>query len=405
MTGLVHALSRRQFLARATAAGIGLALGCDERAPESPDPTGADADAGFDHVIVVMMENRSFDHLIGWAPNSDGKQAGLAYVDRAGATQHTYPLAPDFQGCAHPDPDHSYQGGRIQLNEGACDGFLRSGSDDYAIGYYQAADLDFLGRAVHDWTIGDRYFCSILGPTFPNRFYLHAAQTDRITNTLVQSQLPTIWDGLAAAGRTGRYYYSDAAFTGFWGTKYQSISHTIDAFFADAAAGALPNLAFVDPLGNGELRGVTNDDHPHADIRAGEHFMHQIYTAVTTSPAWQRAVLVFTFDEWGGFFDHVPPPVGAVSPTDTAAGNVDGSLGFRVPLVVVSPFARASYVAHDVFDHTSILKMVESRWRLPPLAARDASANNLATVLDFRQSPRIAPQYPAPPITLGMACP
>jgi len=150
---------------------------------------------------------------------------------------------------------------------------------------------------------------------------------------------------------------------------------------------------------------VTNDDHPHADIRAGEHFMHEIYTAVTTSPAWNRAVLVFTFDEWGGFFEHVRPPVGAVSAIDIAAGNADGQLGLRVPLLVVSPFARAGYVAHDVFDHTSILRMVETRWHLPPLAARDASANSLAKVLDFTQAPRTAPQYPTPSIALGAPCP
>ena len=398
-------LSRRQFLAGAAATGVGLALGCSRSTLDAPDSTGASADAGFDHVIVVMMENRSFDHLLGWAPNADGKQAGLAYADNAGAEHQTYPLAPDFQGCAHPDPDHSYQGGRIQFYGGACDGFLKSGSDVFAIGYYQAGDLDFLGRAVPDWTIGDRYFCSALGPTVPNRLYLHAGQTDRITNTAVESQLPTIWDRLAAANLAGRYYYSDSPFTGLWGTRYQAITHTIDAFFSDAATGSLPNLAFVDPLTNGELPGVTNDDHPHADIRAGEHFMHEIYTAVTTSPAWNRAVLVFTFDEWGGFFEHVPPPVGAVSPVDIAAGNVDGRLGFRVPLLVVSPFARAGHVAHDVFDHTSILKMVEARWRLPSLAARDASANNLATVLDFAQTPRPAPQYPVPPVTLGSPCP
>jgi phospholipase C len=150
---------------------------------------------------------------------------------------------------------------------------------------------------------------------------------------------------------------------------------------------------------------VTNDDHPHADIRAGEHFLHAIYTAITTSPAWERTVLVVNFDEWGGFFDHVPPPVGAISASDIAAGNTDGRLGFRTPLLVVSPFALANHVAHDVYDHTSILKMIEARWGLAPLAARDATANNLADVLDFSQSPRSAPEYPTPPVVIGSPCP
>jgi len=405
--------SRRRFLAGAAVAGAGLALGCVDRATEVLAPItrarSSDlvaAQGGFDHVIVVMMENRSFDHMLGWVPRADGKQAGLWYTDRDGVRHHTYTLAPDFQGCDLADPDHSYEGGRVQFNDGACDGFLRSGDNDvYAIGYYRRPDLDFFGRAVGDWTTGDRYFCSILGPTFPNRFYQHAAQTDRISNTLVLSQLPTIWDRLAAAGRTGRYYYSDLPFIGLWGAKYLPIARTIDVFFADAAAGTLPNLAFIDPRFGGEDDGTSTDDHPHADVRAGEHFLHQIYTAVTTSPAWERTVLVINYDEWGGFFDHVPPPIGAVSATDLAAGNADGRLGFRTPLLVVSPFARANHVAHEVYDHTSILKMVESRWGLAPLGARDATANDLANVLDFSQSPRSAPQYPVPPIAEGAPCP
>lgn len=91
--------------------------------------------SGIDHIVVVMMENRSFDHMLGWVPGADGRQAGLTYTDETGVADSTYPLAPDFQGCGHPDPDHSYEGGRVQFNNGACDGWLRAGeSDRYAIG-------------------------------------------------------------------------------------------------------------------------------------------------------------------------------------------------------------------------------------------------------------------------------
>jgi len=406
--------SRRRFLTSLAATSAGLAFGCTEQATRllSPTTRARSSDVlsnsptnGFDHVIVVMMENRSFDHLLGWVPRADGKQAGLWFTDRNGERHRTYTLAPDFQGWGHPDPDHSYVGGRIQFNNGACDGFLRSGeNDEYAIGYYRRPDLDFLGRAVGDWTTGDRYFCSILGPTFPNRFYQHSAQTDRISNTLVVSQLPTIWDRMAQAGRSTRYYYSDLPFIALWGAKYLPMTRTIDTFFADAAAGTLPNLCFVDPQFGGEDEGTSSDDHPHADIRIGQAFLHRIYTAVTNSPAWERTVLVVNYDEWGGFYDHVPPPITPVSPVDIAAGNTDGRLGFRTPLLVVSPFARANHVAHDVYDHTSILKMVETRWGLAPLGAKDAAANNLADVLDFSQSPRSAPQYPAPPTIVPAAC-
>ena len=133
----------------------------------------------------------------------------------------TRPLAPDFQGCGHPDPDHSFQGGRVEYDGGACDGWLRAGSNDgYAIGYYKNRDLAFLGRAAPQWTAMDRYFAAIMAETFPNRIYQHAAQTDRLTNTYDISVLPTIWDRLADKQLEGRYYYSDVPFLALWGTKY-----------------------------------------------------------------------------------------------------------------------------------------------------------------------------------------
>src|SRR5205085_4976865 len=152
--------------------------------------------SGIENIVVVMMENRSFDHFLGWLPGADGKQAGLTYLDNAGVAHATVPLAPDFQGCGRSDPDHSYQGGRIEFNNGACDGWLRAGSnDDYAIGYYTQADLTFLGSAAPAWTAFDRYFAPIMAPTYPNRIYSHAAQTDRLDDSILPlSTLPTIWD-------------------------------------------------------------------------------------------------------------------------------------------------------------------------------------------------------------------
>src|SRR6266446_5676971 len=109
--------------------------------------------SGIDHIVVVMMENRSFDHLLGWLPNADGKQAGLTYLDAAGVAHTTQPLAPDFQGCSHPDPDHSYDGGRVQYDGGAMDGFLRSGAnDDYVTGYYVEDDRPFFSALARNYT-------------------------------------------------------------------------------------------------------------------------------------------------------------------------------------------------------------------------------------------------------------
>jgi phospholipase C len=344
------------------------------------------------HIVVVMMENRSFDHFLGWVHGADGKQAGLAYPDRTGVLRPTHPLAPDYQGCGHPDPDHSYVGGRVEYDRGACDGWLRAGNnDDYAIGYYKESDEAFFAAAAPQWTVMDRYFAAILSETYPNRIYQHAAQTDRITNTTTLSTLPTIWDRLAAAGLDGRYYYSDIPFLALWGPKYLPISHPVAQFLADAQAGDLPEVAFVDPRFVDEDSGTSGDDHPHADIRNGEVFLATIYNAVISSPDFENTVLVINYDEWGGFFDHVPPPTAPIPPATAAAGDVDGRLGFRVANLVVSPWARSGFVSHEVFDHTSVLRMIESTFGLQPLTMRDATANDLSLVLDFRRRESVPP--------------
>jgi phospholipase C len=358
----------------------------------------------FDHVIVVMQENRSFDHFLGWVPRADGRQAGLQFEDNAGVSHHTYPLAPDFQGCGRTDPDHSYAGGRIQYDDGRCDGFLRGDNDIFAIGYYGRKDLDFFGQATRDWTIADRYFCSILGPTFPNRIYQHAAQTDRLSNTFTISTLPTIWDRLAGAGRTGRYYYHDLPFLGLWGAKYLPIARPAATFYADCAAGTLPDVAFLDPAFLQEATGTGMDDHPHNDVRAGQNYLNGIYKAVTTGPKWDRTLLVINYDEWGGFFDHVAPPTRPITASESSLGN-DGRLGFRTPLMLVSPYARERQVASSVYDHTSVLKLIENRWNLQPLGVRDANALSIGTALDFQQTPRTAPEYVVAPVVAGAACP
>jgi phospholipase C len=385
--------TRRQFLYSSAAALGSLAGGrsLSWAGPKGKTGLPKPDKSGIKHVVVAMMENRSFDHFLGWLPGADGKQAGLVYTDSLGNAFETHPLAPDFQGCSHPDPDHSYEGGRIEYDNGLCDGWLRAGTNDtFAIGYYTQNDLPFLGQAVQDWTVCDRYFAPIMASTYPNRIYQHAAVTDRIDNTLSLSTLPTIWDRLAAAGLRGRYYFSDVPFITLWGTQYASITRTYNQFLQDCASGDLPEVAFVDPSFFGEESGSSSDDHPHADIRAGEWWLYQTYRAVTTGRDWKHTVLVINFDEWGGFFDHVPP---------SEAPDVDPALalrGFRVPCIIVSPFSAPGGIDHGVYDHTSILKMIEWRWGLPPLSARDAAANNLAEALDFSRVRHDIPDYTVP---------
>jgi phospholipase C len=401
-------ISRRHLLQVAAAAGGALTfggLGPIERAFAQDAVLPPPELSGIEHIIVLMMENRSFDHMLGWLEGADGRQRGLTYLDAAGVAHSTHHLAPDFQGCGHPDPDHSYDGGRIEFNGGACDGWLRAGdNDEYAIGYYTKKDLPFYAGAATRWTVCDRYFSAIMAGTFANRVYQHAAQTDRLANTFELSTLPTIWDRLAAAGLEGRYYFSDLPFLALWGNTYVPIARHISQFFADAAAGTLPHVSFVEPRFLGEEVGASNDDHPFADIRNGQAFLNLVYAAVTQSPAWPNTVFVINYDEWGGFFDHVPPPTAPIPAADQIAGNQDGLLGFRTPCLVVSPFARREFVSHRILDHTSVLKMIEWRWGLQPLTVRDETAINFAEALQFSAADYAAKQLAVPEGPFGQLC-
>ena len=392
-------------------AAVSIGLASFDPIPAAPAPDRGVRER-IQHIVVVMMENRSFDHLLGWHPTADGMQAGLEYTDAGGTTLATYPLAPDMMGCEFNDPDHSFDGSRTSYNGGAMDGFLRAGAnDEYAIGYYVEADRPFTSALARNYTTMDRFFGSILSETFPNKFFLHAAQTDRLENTFDESTLPTIWDRLAEAGVSGRYYYNDLSFLWLWGNKYDGISASYDQFLDDAAAGTLPAVSFIDPSFLIEELGTCNSDHPHCDIRAGDAFLAEAFNAVASGPGWPATVFIVIYDEGGGFFDHVAPPrAAAANDVDPDIVNGKALLGFRVPAIIASPWSKGlpsrPRVNSTVFDHTSVLKFIEWRWNLRPLTARDASddVGNLVATLAFgRFDPRV-PELPMPEAPFVTPC-
>ena len=405
-------MNRRQFSQTAVLAGgaalfggAALRFGMPRAAlaqslPSLPSPESS----GIEHIVAVTMENRSFDHFFGWMPNADGQQAGLSYVDTNGVSHATHSLSGDNTGCPAADPDHSYSGARIEYNGGAMNGFLLDSSNDtYCIGYYGANDIPFYSSLAQNYTTCNRYFAAILGPTFPNRMFIHAAQTDRLTDSVAFSSLPTIWDSLAAAGVSHAYYFNNVPYLALWGLTYLGITKTFDQFKSDAANGTLPAVSFLDPRYTILDDGTGNDDHPHADIREGDRFLYDVFQAVSQGPAWSSTVFIVNFDEWGGFFDHVPPPrAQAANAVDTDIVNGKTLLGMRVPVVVASPWSAGNpanpTINSLVYDHTSILKLIEWRWGLPPLTPRDASSdvNNLAYTLDFNNPQTAVPSLPKP---------
>lgn len=405
-------MNRRQFSKTTLMAGGAALLGGSaarfaaapramaQTLPSLPDPEAS----GIDHIVAVTMENRSFDHFFGWMSYADGKQAGLTYLDTKGVSHPTHSLSGDYTGCPGADPDHSYAGSRICYDGGKMDGFLLdTANDPYCIGYYGAKDIPFYAALAQNYTTCDRYFASILGPTFPNRMFLHAAQTDRLTDSLSLTTLPTIWDRLAAQNIRHAYYFNNVPYLALWGVKYLGITKTWDQFLSDAANGTLPAVSFLDPRYTVIDDGTGNDDHPHADIREGDKFLYDVFEAVSRGPGWASTVLVIHFDEWGGFFEHVAPPR-ATAANAVDPDIVDGKtlLGMRVPTVVASPWSAGDpenpTVNSMVFDHTSVLKLIEWRWGLEPLTPRDASSdvNNLAYALDFDSAQTEVPALPKP---------
>ena len=368
--------------------------------PSLPSPEAS----GIEHIVAVTMENRSFDHFLGWMPNADGQQAGLTYVDNRGQTHATHSLSGDNTGCPAADPDHSYNGARVEYDGGKMDGFLRAGSNDtYCIGYYGQKDIPFYASLAQNYTTCDRYFAAILGPTFANRMFIHAAQTDRLTDSVTPTTLPTIWDSLAAANVSHAYYFNNVPYLALWGVKYLGITRTYGQFKQDAANGTLPSVSFLDPRYTILDDGTGNDDHPHADIREGDKFLYDVFEAVSKGPGWSSTVLIINFDEWGGFFEHVPPPrAQAANAVDTDIVNGKTLLGMRLPVVVASPYSAGNpnspLINSMVFDHTSVLKLIEWRWSLQPLTPRDASSdvNNLAYALDFNHPQTAVPTLPKP---------
>ncbi|WP_260463792.1 alkaline phosphatase family protein [Burkholderia sp. Bp8963] len=394
-------------------AGTASALAAQSAArPSLPVPSAT----GIDHVVLVVMENRSFDHYLGWVPGANGRQAGLQFKDAFGQTQSTFPLATTpgygYQACSKADPDHSYDGGRIQLDGGKMDGWLmtpdtsKTQGDLFPIGYYTAADLPFFAGCAQNWTICDSYHCGILAETYPNRLYLMSGETDRLVNDSTTCQLPTIFDRFNAKGIPSTYYYSDVPFTALYGARNLGNSQPFAAFLAEAATGALPAFSMIDPRFAGESQGLSGDDHPVSDIRNGQAFLNTVYTAVRTSPAWSRTLLIVTYDEWGGFFDHVPPFKRPISYAESELGN-DGLLGFRVPLVLIGPRAKRGTVSSLAFDPSSIHQFLMWRFGLDPLGVRSTASdtNNLAYALDFT-SPldTSGPLFDVPLGPFGGAC-
>jgi len=396
----------------------------------------------------------------------------------------------DPRYCTGPDLDHSWNGTHREvsfkkpndtLKKSPMDGFVQQNAltelpdqavDHDTIGYYDDSDLPFYYSLATTFAMSDRYFCSVLGQTFPNRSYLVAATSfgHLTTNEIISGEVAaqggykpitgTIYDLMNTNNVSWTDYYSDLPYSLVFNPS-SSHQQPMAKFFTDAAAGTLPAVSFIDPSAAPDqiINGLTfeTDEHPPYDIRAGQYFVSTIVAALRNGPNWKDSVLIFTYDEHGGFYDHATPPAapqgGALTPDGIAPGQcadlsdppasmevgggvncsfsstgeapalcppcVKGKtgcgftptgpypatcatfnqLGVRVPFVAVSPFSKQQYVSHTVGDHTSILALIEKRFlNGAHMTARDQNANTLEDLFDFDTSPSLNATVPTAPL-------
>ena len=390
-------------------------------------------DIPIDTIVVIIQENRSFDSYFAHL----GKFAGRSDIDGAPDTATNPDTVGTQGGTLHPfqhaprmcslDTNHEWYGSHVEWDQGALDGFYQSNqgytalppggdaslqSGERALWWYDERDIPFYYELASRFAIGDRYFCSILGPTWPNRMYAYSATSFGVTANnfpdLTGYTFPQndaiIFDSLEKAGITcgivNETVPGPAVVVGLgiatrWGRN--PIMNNAE-FFKRAAEGSLPQVVYYeDHIGQ---EGPSQDDeHPPADIQIGQKSVSDVVHALFKSPQWPHLALFLTYDEHGGFFDHVPPPKACVAddkppiigPTDPPEGGFD-NYGFRVPMTVVSPYAKRAYTSHVVSDHTSVLRFIQARFGLPALTRRDANATAMFDFFDFS-----TPTFSTPP--------
>jgi phospholipase C len=409
------------------------------------------ADIPINHVIVIMQENRSFDHYLGrlvaqgYYKSGDfssgggdaGSEAGADGATPGSGFAHSDEVDvpppgwsnPDVDGgvvVPHPDDeycygvDHSWQGQHNDYDNGRMDGFVQQNDPDGQRTFFYEDDtvIPFYYALASTFSVGDRYYCSVLTSTWPNRLFLMAGTSfgigDNSFVTIDTQAHPVahLFGLLDAAGRTWKDYTDgphQVSFFGYFGlqkaTIQQHFRNVKCDLFADIQGGTLPDVSLV----MGDEVDEFSDEGPSDLPGIGGGLVESIARALFASPSWKDTALFIVYDENGGLADHVPPAPACVPDgykphdgNDNALPGAFDTTGFRVPFLVVSPYARPHFVSHTVHEHTSITRFIEARFGLPALTARDANALPPYEMFDFAHPafmtpPSIAAHTTAPP--------
>jgi phospholipase C len=370
------------------------------------------ARANIKNIIVMMKENRSFDSLLGQlAASGLQPDAEPMLTTFTNPDTNTPPVQIAVQHatttCIGSDPGHQWVEMHNQVDGGKMDGFVKNAatttntSGVFSMFYYTQDDLPFYYWLASTYALNDRHFASARTGTYPDRDFLMLGTADGVTCTgcgYPSTSLPTIFSKLTAAGVTWGVYSDGSILSGTlnWTTANPNV-YSFGTFMTQLQAGTLPQVAFVDGVDN------VTDDHPTADLQMGEMWTREIYQAAVASSLWPHLAILWTYDEGGGFFDHVAPPnAGCASGNANDATQGSNELGVRVPMAVISPYARRHYVSHIAQEHTSLTRFIETVFSLTAMTNRDANADALLDMFDFNCPPMLTP--PAAPDSGSGGC-
>jgi phospholipase C len=368
--------------------------------------TQALAEIPIRHVIVLMRENRSFDHLFGklherGQPGVEPVPETFSNPDRAGV--QVFP-GQATSTCIATDPGHQSESMQRCVHGGKMDGFVLNAAattptdGHFVMDYYDESELPFYYWLARTFAVSDRHFAPNASGTFANRAFLVFATNAGVVDTGIvfpPPNTPSLFHLLMNAGFTWGAYSDGLPFSGSldWDHTDAGVHHLQELYDA-LDRGTLPNVAFVDGVED------LDDDHPAADLQLGEARVKSVYEHALTSPEWQHLAIFWTYDEAGAFADHVPPPRGCLP---LPSRSPFAELGPRVPLVAISPWAKRGYASHVVHDHSAITRFIEAIFDLPSLTARDANSDALLDLFDFSCA-RDLSLPPAPDVGSG-GCP
>lgn len=379
-------------------------------------PADHQATTPIQHLVILMQENHSFDNYFGTYPGANGLPSEVKM-----------PIDPNNPGAGYVTPwhignstitdlSHSASTYTAQYDNGKMDAFVsalntRNQDGKLAMGYYDGRDIPYYWNLADNYVLFDQWFSSAKDGSFANHMYWVAGVSpvapkgQNLSDVL--ATVPTIFDRLQAAGVSWKFYvqnydpkitYRDLGASGNRESQVVWVpllnfdrfiddptlsSHIVDLsqYFIDLENGTLPAVAFIAPSGASE--------HPPSSLMSGQRFVKNIIQELMRSNAWASSAFMLAYDDWGGWFDHVTPP------------QVDKyGYGPRVPVLLISPYAKTGYIDHTLLDFTSMLKFIEQNWNIAPLAARDTNANNFLSAFDFNQSPRLSIFFPLTRITV-----